>query len=100
IDARVFSRKGVSKDERATRIEEEQRRKLDKDRVDELRIIRTSAKSQILGLLGDRATQTRITDDTRHVLLAKDSVVTAEVLEELPTQYWGELNVGDPKVEE
>jgi len=57
IDARVFSRKGVSKDERATRIEEEQRRKLDKDRADELRIIRTSATSQILGVLGDRPTR-------------------------------------------
>jgi len=100
IDARVFSRKGVSKDERATRIEEEQRRKLDKDRADELRIIRTSAVGQILGLLGDRQTQTRITDDNRHVLLAKDAVVNREVLDELPAQYWGEINVGDARVEE
>src|SRR6185369_2491361 len=45
-------------------------------------------------------TQTRITDDNRHVLLAKDAVVNREVLDELPAQYWGEINVGDARVEE
>ena len=100
IDARVFSRKGVSKDERAARIEDEQRRKLDKDRADELRIIRTSAVSQILVVLGDRPTQTRLTDDNRHVLLAKDSIVSREVLDEVPSAYWGEIKVGDETIEE
>jgi len=38
--------------------------------------------------------------DNRHVLLAKDAVVNREVLDELPAQYWGEINVGDPRVEE
>jgi len=103
IDARVFSRKGVSKDERATRIELEQRRKLDKDRGDETNIVRTNSLSSILELLGDRPTQTRLTDDTRQVLLPKDSVVTREVLEQIAkvgTRYWAEIKVGDEKIEE
>ncbi|HYB99336.1 MAG TPA: DNA-directed RNA polymerase subunit beta [Candidatus Limnocylindrales bacterium] len=100
IDARVFSRKGVAKDERATRIDEEQRRKLEKDRGDELRIIRTNAISSILELLGDRPTQTRLTDDTRNVLLAKDAVVDRETLVKIPSAYWAEIKVGDEKAEE
>ncbi|HYC53621.1 MAG TPA: DNA-directed RNA polymerase subunit beta [Candidatus Binatia bacterium] len=100
IDARVFSRKGVAKDERATRIDEEQRRKLEKDRADELRIIRTNAISTILDLLGNRPTQTRLTDDTRNVLLPKDAVVEREVLVKIPSAYWAEIKVGDEKSEE
>ncbi len=103
IDARVFSRKGVAKDERATRIELEQRRKLDKDRGDETSIVRTNSLASILELLGDRPTQTRLTDDARQVLLPKDSVVTHEVLEQIAkagTRYWAEIKVGDEKIEE
>ncbi|MBI5505945.1 MAG: DNA-directed RNA polymerase subunit beta [Deltaproteobacteria bacterium] len=103
IDARVFSRKGVAKDERAARIELEQRRKLDKDRADETSIVRTNSLASILELLGDRPTQTRLTDDTRQVLLPKDSVVTREVLEQIAkagTRYWADIKVGDEKIEE
>ncbi|MFP6626402.1 MAG: DNA-directed RNA polymerase subunit beta [Deltaproteobacteria bacterium] len=100
IDARVFSRKGVARDERATRIEAEEQRRLDKDRADELRIIRRSALDQLTELLASRETVARLTDDSRNVLLAKGSVVGEEVLKEIPTAYWSEIKVGDVKVEE
>ncbi|MFP6609201.1 MAG: DNA-directed RNA polymerase subunit beta [Deltaproteobacteria bacterium] len=99
IDARVFSRKGVVRDERATRIEDEQRRRLDKDREDELRITRNGTLDQLVRLVGGKETTTRITDDDRNVLLAKGSVLDVEVLSGLPTAYWGELRVGDDKAE-
>ena len=47
----------VSANDRAARIEDEQRRKLDKDRGDELRIIRSSAVAQILELIGGKLTE-------------------------------------------
>ncbi len=100
IDARVFSRKGVTRDERATRIDEEVRRKLDKDRGDEIRILRTNAVGGILQLVTGRTTVTRLADDERQVLLAKDSEIDAAVLEALPTSYWAEIKVGEDKIDE
>jgi DNA-directed RNA polymerase subunit beta len=100
IDARVFSRKGVAKDERALRIEEEERRHLATDRDDELRIIRQSALGQICSLLVGKETATRLTDDARHVLVSKGDIVTAELLASMPPSYWAEIKVGEEKVEE
>ncbi len=100
IDARVFQRKGVQKDERANAIEEAERAKLEKDEHDEIRIIRDNAQGSIAALLDGKETQTRVTDDARNVLLAKGEVVTAEVLAQLDKAYWGDIKVGDEAVEQ
>jgi DNA-directed RNA polymerase subunit beta len=100
IDARVFSRKGVSKDDRAMRIEEAERKRLETDRDDELRIIRKSALAQLSNLVVGKETATRLTDDSRKVLIGKGDVITAEMLMEVPTSYWSEIKVGDDKIEE
>ncbi|RMD84200.1 MAG: DNA-directed RNA polymerase subunit beta [Candidatus Dadabacteria bacterium] len=100
IDARVFARKGMEKDERARRIEEEERRRLEKDRDDELRIIRQSALSQVVALVAGKQAATRLTDDARHVLIAKGEVITEEKLRQIPSSYWAEIKIGDPKAEE
>ncbi len=100
IDARVFSRKGVAKDDRAMRIEEEERRRLEKDRADELRILKSSALAQIIALVAGKETGTRLTDDERNVLIAKGDTITAEMLTAIPPSYWGEIKVGDATSEE
>jgi DNA-directed RNA polymerase subunit beta len=100
IDARVFSRKGVAKDDRAMRIEEAERGRLQTDREDELRILRQSALAQVRQLLVGKETATRLTDDQRNVLISKGDVVTEEVLKTTAPSYWAEIKVGDTKVEE
>ena len=45
IDTKIFSRRGVEKDQRSLAIEEEERAKLEKDRQDELHIISRSART-------------------------------------------------------
>jgi DNA-directed RNA polymerase subunit beta len=99
IDARVFSRKGISKDERAVRIEDEEKRRLQNDRDDELRIIRQSALAQVCDLLGGKETVTRLTDDTRKVLLSKGDTVTPELLDQMPPSYWAEIKINDEQIE-
>src|SRR5207248_142710 len=55
ISARVFSRKGVSKDERSKRIEEEEVAKRKKDQTDEIRILReTTLKNKRKLQVGDK----------------------------------------------
>jgi DNA-directed RNA polymerase subunit beta len=100
IDARVFSRKGVAKDDRAMRIEEEERRRLEKDRGDELRILKSSALAQLTTLVVGKETATRLTDDERNVLVAKGDIITTEMLTSIKPSYWAEIKVGDTKAEE
>jgi DNA-directed RNA polymerase subunit beta len=100
INGRVFSRKGVSKDERSRLIEDEEVAKLKKDQQDEQRIIRESTLKKIRKLLVGKSTATRLTDDTRKVLLPKGHEITAEDLEEIPAAQWGDIKVNDEKIEE
>src|SRR5262249_4181435 len=100
INARVFSRKGIQKDERSRQIEEEELAKLRKDQQDEIRIIRESAMNKVLGLLGGKLTNARLTDDARKTLLNRGVELTAEVLAQIPSNYWGDIKVGEERVEE
>jgi DNA-directed RNA polymerase subunit beta len=100
INARVFSRKGVSKDERSKAIEDEEVAKLKQDQQDEQRITRESTLKKVKKLLVGKETAARLTDDTRKVLLPKGQRITAEDLDQIPAAHWGEIKIGDEKVEE
>jgi DNA-directed RNA polymerase subunit beta len=100
INARVFSRKGIQKDDRSRAIEDEEVAKLKKDQQDEIRIIRESAQRKVYGLLVGETTSARLTDDARRVLVNKGAEVTAELLDQIPPQYWGDVKVGDEKIED
>jgi DNA-directed RNA polymerase subunit beta len=100
INARVFSRKGIQKDDRSRAIEEDEVAKLKKDQQDEIRIIRESAQRKVYSLLVGKQTMTRLTDDARRVLLNKGIDITPELLDQIPPQYWGDVKIGDEKVED
>ena len=85
IDVRVFSRKGITKDERSQALEEAEIQRLQQDRDEEIRIIRDSTQGKITQLLvGKTATMRVSDDDSRRVVLAKGQEITAELLEILP----------------
>ncbi len=100
INARVFSRKGVTKDERSRLIEDEERAKLEKDQADEILIIREASLKQLRKLLVGKTTATRLTDDGKNVLLPKDKVVEEGDFKKVAPNYWGEIKTGDPKVDD
>jgi len=101
INVRVFSRKGVAKDERSQNIEEEEIRRLKKDQEEEVRIIQDSTLRKIKQLLVGKTVAVRISeDDTRRVLLPKGKELTEEVLDALPAVYWERLKVGSEHTEE
>src|SRR5439155_1240745 len=74
--------------------------KLRKDQQDEIRIIRESAGKKVLKLLQGKATTARLTDDTRKILLQKGVEIAPEVLAQVPSNYWGDIKVGDERVED
>jgi DNA-directed RNA polymerase subunit beta len=100
INARVFSRKGIQKDDRSRAIEEEEVSKLRKDQQDEIRIIRESTGKKVLKILEGKLTSARLTDDARKILLNKGVEVTADVLAQIPSNYWGDIKVGDERTED
>ena len=91
INARIFSRKGTEKDERARDIEEQERARLEKTRDEEIKILRESFFHRIRQDLVGQVTSGKLVDDKGKVLLNKGAVLDPETLDVTPRKYWGEI---------
>ncbi len=101
IDARVFSRKGVEKDERTRFIEAEAIAKLQKDQGDEISIITQSVSYRLKEMLVGR-TVVEIPDDitSSRYLLEKGTEITPEMVMKLPLDHWRNVSFNDPELED
>jgi len=82
VEVRIFSRRGIEKDERAIAIEREEVEALTKDRNAEFAILANHVFDELKRILvGQEVTKT--TEGLR-----KGEIITEEVLKELPTAYW------------
>ncbi|MHB8875665.1 MAG: DNA-directed RNA polymerase subunit beta [Myxococcaceae bacterium] len=95
ISAKVFSRKGVEKDERAKQIESMDEAKLLKDQNDEIKVIQDSAFARIRKMLGGKEVGGKLVDDKGKILLKKGDSLNDELLATVPYKYWAEITVGD-----
>jgi DNA-directed RNA polymerase subunit beta len=95
IGAKVFSRKGVEKDERAKQIESMDEAKLLKDQNDEIKVIQDSAYARIRKMFLGKDAQGKLVDDKGKQLLKKGDVLNDELLETIAYKYWGEVEVGE-----
>ncbi|MDF3070931.1 MAG: DNA-directed polymerase subunit beta [Polyangiaceae bacterium] len=93
INARIFSRKGTDKDERAKSIEDTEKLKLERVREEEMKILRDSYFRKIKRVLGGKTTAGKLVDDKGKVLLNKGQVLNDAELEQIPQKYWGEIPV-------
>ncbi|MBQ8436174.1 MAG: DNA-directed RNA polymerase subunit beta, partial [Alphaproteobacteria bacterium] len=92
VDVHVFSRRGVEKDERALSIEQEEISQLAKDRDDELAIIRRSFETRLKSMLLGQT----VVDAPKGI--AKNAIVSEEILAELPSSQWRKIVVSDEDV--
>jgi DNA-directed RNA polymerase subunit beta len=99
INVRIFSRKGLGKDERSKSIEDEEVTRLRKDQHDEIRILQEGALRRLKKLLVGRRLAVRLSDDSRKVLINKGKELTEDDLDQLPPSYWGEIRVDNESVE-
>ena len=93
ISAKVFSRKGTEKDERAKDIEDQEKEKLLADQRDEVKIVSESYFAKMRKLLVGKTTAVRLVDDKGKVLCAKGQKIENATLDEIPPRYWAELQV-------
>ena len=92
VDVRIFSRRGVEKDERALAIEQEEISALAKDRDDEIQIIRRSYEYRLSELLDGQ----KVVDAPKGI--AKGAVLNAEVLAAIPASQWSKIVVKDEDI--
>ncbi len=98
IDAKVFSRKGVEKDERTAMIEDQEISRLMKDQRDELDIVHKTSVHRLFRLLEGKVSDSTIKDGKR-VYIKKGEVFTEENLLDIPSSLWNQISVAkDPAV--
>lgn len=83
IDAKIFSRRGVDKDERTHTIEKAEMAAMEKNKNDEIKIIGQSVRSQLESLLdGEKCTVSL--KKGKKVLLAKNTAIEPGILSDIP----------------
>lgn len=92
VDVKVFSRKGVEKDERAKSIEDEEVSRLRKDFEDEISIIAADRDRKLRSLLDgidvSKEIRSRI---TRKLMVPKGKTLTGDMLDKLPHEQLVDL---------
>ncbi len=97
IDARVFSRKGVEKDDRSRSIEDEAVAKLQKDQADEVAIITQSYRQQLADMVIGKKVEEALDDERgTHTLLEKGAAVPAELVNRRASlEFWRHVSFED-----
>ena len=83
VDVKIFSRKGVPKDERAKSIEREQVDKMEKDLNDEIRIIKEERNKRLIDIFSGEILPDDILNRSGDVVLKKKTKLTRSVLNDL-----------------
>ena len=96
IDAKVFSRRGASKDDRTRQIEDDEISRREKDRDDEIAIIEGVARDRLAKLLEGHKSYSAIKKGKK-TLLAKNAVITAEDVQALPLAQFENVVLKDPQ---
>jgi DNA-directed RNA polymerase subunit beta len=95
IDAKVFSRKGIEKDERSQYIEDAAVHKHEKDRDDQTRIVKENSFLKVRELLLNRKVQEKLIDNSgKKVFFKKGDTITKELIDAVPRAYWKGISAG------
>jgi len=101
IDARVFSRKGVEKDDRSRSIEDEAVAKLQKDQADEIAIITQSFRKKLEDLVvGQKVADTIDDERTGVTYLEKGKAAPQELVHRRPLEFWRHVSFEEPGIED
>ena len=85
VGVKIFSRKGIEKDDRAKAIEQEELDTMEKNQQDEIRILHEETKKRVAQLLTGRTLRADLFDEFgRERLLRKGQALTPETMQALP----------------
>lgn len=95
IDAKVFSRKGVDKDERALMIEELELESINRDMEAELNCLQKGVRHALAALLNGRTVKSDIRDAKGEVILKLGKQLTGKVINQVPFGALGTLDFAE-----
>ena len=85
VSLKIFSRKGIEKDDRAKVIEAEELETMEKNLKDEIRILHDEVKKLIVTMFQGQTLRSDLFDEFgREKVLEKETILTLEVLQQLP----------------
>ncbi|MGE0461377.1 MAG: DNA-directed RNA polymerase subunit beta [Vicinamibacterales bacterium] len=85
VGVKIFSRKGIEKDDRAKAIEQDELDMMEKNLQDEIRILHDETKKRVVQMVQGQTLRSDLFDEFgRERLAKKGTVLTTEVLEALP----------------
>src|SRR5688572_4205331 len=102
VGVKIFSRKGIEKDDRAKAIEQEELDMMEKNLQDEIRILHDEVKKRVMQMLNNQTLRADAFDEYgRERLLKKGTVLAQDVMQELPYQQLVRLKIqsDDPRLE-
>ena len=94
VDVKIFTRKGIDKDQRAIDIEEGEIGLMERDLGDEIRIIRGGLAAHIAKLAAGKSLAADLKDsESKEKLASSGDGVTEELLETLPASAFGQIRL-------
>ncbi len=101
IDARVFSRKGVEKDDRSRTIEDEAVAKLQKDQADEIAIITRTYRQKVKELVVGHKVADNLDDErTGNTYMHAGDAVSQELVNRHNLEFWRHVSFEEPGIED
>ncbi|HXN58075.1 MAG TPA: DNA-directed RNA polymerase subunit beta, partial [Candidatus Angelobacter sp.] len=98
VDVKIFSRKGVEKDQRAKDIEQEEIARLEKNIKDEVRILTEERNKKVGDLLNGKKVTAAVKTRAGQELLKSGAAITQQVLERLTRQEIMRLPVDEKRL--
>jgi DNA-directed RNA polymerase subunit beta len=94
VGVKIFSRKGIEKDDRAKAIEQEELDMMEKNLQDEIRILHDEVKKRVMMMLKGQELRSDVFDEYgRERLLKKGTELTQDVLQEMPYSVMVRLKI-------
>ena len=99
IDAKVFSRRGIEKDDRTRLIEDEELAALEKDKNDELAVNEELVRKKLSEILVGKKCYASLKKGNK-ILIPKDSKIDSNMLENIPATQLEGIVLKEPKLTE
>ncbi|MFC1867009.1 DNA-directed RNA polymerase subunit beta, partial [Thermodesulfobacteriota bacterium] len=94
IDAKVFSRRGVEKDQRSQKIVIKEQERLEKDQADEIEIIERSVRRRLKEILVGKKLKTNLRDKSSgKVILSPRKPISAEDIDRTAIDAWSGVDI-------
>jgi DNA-directed RNA polymerase subunit beta len=103
VGVKIFSRKGIEKDDRAKAIETEELEMMEKNLQDEIRILQDEVKKRVVQMLQGQSLRSDVFDEYgRDRVMRKGTVLTPEVLQDVPYDMLVRMKIAadDPRLED